>query len=161
MLAKLRTAGKRAGEAPHEAPHRRSWTFSAFGLPLAIFMLLLLATMAWAGPERDQDKITRQYGQAKAYYQELLASGKCKTRKSWLTSVTAFRSIYKAAPKHQVAPKALFMLGQIYQTMFQQSGKTKDLDQSIASYEELSTKYAGNVLADDAFFILGDRKSVV
>ncbi len=123
--------------------------------PLLLGVLLLLAPPAWAGLEEKPDDIARQYGQAKAYYQELLASGKGKDRNSWLTSVTAFRSIYKAAPDHQVAPKSLFMLGQIYQAMFQQSGKVKDLDQAIASYEELSAKYAGNFLADDAFFILG------
>jgi N-acetylmuramoyl-L-alanine amidase len=136
----------------------RPWGFfalAALRVPLVVSLLLLLATWAWAGPNPDQDKITRQYGQAKTYYQELLASGKGKNRKSWLTSVTAFRSIYKAAPKHQAAPKSLFMLGKIHLTMFQQSGRAKDLDQAIASYEELSAKYAGNFLADDAFFILG------
>ncbi|MFA6283455.1 MAG: N-acetylmuramoyl-L-alanine amidase [Desulfurivibrionaceae bacterium] len=139
----------------HVARHRRSFAFSAFRFSLLLAVLLLLATLAWAGPDPKQDNIARQYGQAKAYYQELLDSGKAQNRNRWLTSVTAFRSIYKAAPKHQAAPKSLFMLGNIYQTMFQQSGKTKDLDQAIASYEELSAKYAGNFLADDAFFILG------
>jgi N-acetylmuramoyl-L-alanine amidase len=137
------------------ARQRASFTLSAFRFSLLLAVLLLLATLAWGAPEPEDD-IARQYGQAKAYYQELLASGKNKNRDSWLTSVTAFRSIYKAAPTHQVAPKSLFMLGQIYQAMFQQSGKAKDLDQAIASYEELSAKYAGNFLADDAFFILGD-----
>ena len=118
-------------------------------------MLLLLSTPAWSRPDPDQDDIARQYEQAKAYYQDLVASDKAKNRNSWLTSVTAFRSIYKAAPNHQAAPKSLFMLGKIYQTMFQQSRKTQDLDQAIASYEELSAKYPGNALADDAFFILG------
>lgn len=118
-------------------------------------MLLLLGAPAWAGPDPDQDGIARQYGQAKTYYQELAASNKGKDRNSWLTSVTAFRSIYKAAPDHQVAPKALFMLGKIFQTMFRQSGKPQDLDQAISSYEELSSRYPGNALADDAFFILG------
>ncbi|MFH1020702.1 MAG: N-acetylmuramoyl-L-alanine amidase [Pseudomonadota bacterium] len=126
-----------------------------FLLPLWILVLLLLCPPAWAGPDSDQDDIAKQYGQAKAYYQELLTSGKGKDRKSWLTSVTAFRSIYKAAPGHQAAPKSLFMLGKIFQTLFQQSGKIQDLDQAIAAYEELSAKYAGNALADDAFFILG------
>ena len=128
-----------------------------FRLPLWLAALFLLTTLAWAGPEPDQqqDDIARQYGQAKAYYQELLASDKGKNRSNWRTSVTAFRSIYKAAPDHQVAPKCLFMLGKIHQAMFQQSGKPQDLDQAIASYEELSAKYAGNALADDAFFILG------
>ncbi|MCX5863881.1 MAG: N-acetylmuramoyl-L-alanine amidase [Deltaproteobacteria bacterium] len=126
-----------------------------FCLPLWLAVLCLLTTLAWAGPDPEQDDITRQYGQAKTYYQELLASDKGKNRDNWLTSVTAFRSIYKAAPDHQVAPKALYMLGQIYQAMYKQSGKAKDLDQAIASYEELSAKYAGNALADDAFFILG------
>jgi N-acetylmuramoyl-L-alanine amidase len=139
----------------HVARHRRSFAFSAFGFSLLLVVPLLLATLAWGAPNPGQDNIARQYGQAKAYYQELLDSGKAQSRNSWLTSVTAFRSICKAAPKHQAAPKSLFMLGQIYQTMFQQSGKTKDLDQAIVSYEELSAKYAGNFLADDAFFILG------
>lgn len=126
-----------------------------FRLPLWILLLLLLSTPAWSRPDPDQDDIARQYEQAKAYYQDLVASDKAKNRNSWLTSVTAFRSIYKAAPNHQAAPKSLFMLGKIYQTMFQQSKKTQDLDQAIASYEELSSKYPGNTLADDAFFILG------
>ncbi len=126
-----------------------------FRVPLLLAVLCLLATLAWAGPDPEQDDITRQYGQAKAYYQELATSDKGKNRNNWLTSVTAFRSIYKAAPDHQVAPKSLYMLGQIYQAMYKQSGKTKDLDQAIAAYEELSSKYAGNALADDAFFILG------
>ena len=139
----------------HVARYRRSFAFSAFRFSLLLVVLLLLATSAWAGPESKQDNIARQYEQAKDYYQELLDSGKAQNRNRWLTSVTAFRSIYKAAPDHQAAPKSLFMLGKIYQTMYQQSGKTKDLDQAIASYEELSTKYAGNFLADDAFFILG------
>jgi len=125
-------------------------------VPLLLAVLCLLTTLAWAGPpDQDQDDITRQYGQAKAYYQELVTSDKGKNRNNWLTSATAFRSIYKAAPDHQAAPKALFMLGKIFQAMYQQSGKAKDLDQAIASYEELSSKYAGNALADDAFFILG------
>jgi N-acetylmuramoyl-L-alanine amidase len=124
-------------------------------LPLVLGVLLLLTASAWAGPEPEQDDITRQYEQAKAYYQEL-ASGTGKDRNRWLTSVTAFRSIYKAAPTHQVAPKSLFMLGKIHQAMYQQSGKAKDLDQAIASYEELAAKYAGNFLADDAFFLLGN-----
>ena len=123
--------------------------------PLLLAVLLLLIPPAWAGPDPEQDDIARQYAQAKAYYQDLLASGKGTNRKSWLTSVTAFRSVYKAAPDHQVAPKSLFMLGKIFQTMFQQSGMAKDLDQAIAAYEELSAKYPGNALADDAFFILG------
>ncbi|MFA7348205.1 MAG: N-acetylmuramoyl-L-alanine amidase [Desulfurivibrionaceae bacterium] len=122
--------------------------------PLWLAVLLLLAPPAWAGPEEEPDDISRQYEQAKAYYQEL-ANGAGKDRSRWLTSVTAFRSIYTAAPTHRVAPKSLFMLGKIHQAMFQQSGKSRDLDQAIASYEELGAKYAGNFLADDAFFILG------
>lgn len=126
-----------------------------FRWPLFLLaVLLLLASSAWAGPDPEQDDISRQYEQAKAYYQEV-ASGTGKDRSRWLTSVTAFRSIYKAAPTHQVAPKSLFMLGKIHQAMYQQSGKAKDLDQAIASYEELAAKYAGNFLADDAFFLLG------
>jgi len=148
------TTGKRRKEKG--AGLRRFSTLLACHLPLWIpVLLLLLATVAWARPDPDQGDIVKQYEQAKAYYQELTASDKGKGRSHWLTSVTAFRSIYKAAPDHQVAPKSLFMLGKIHQTMFQRSGKAQDLDQAIASYEELSSRYPGNALADDAFFILG------
>lgn len=126
-----------------------------FRFCLWILVLLLPSNPAWSESYPNQDNITRQYEQAKAYYQEVATHPKKKSRNSWLTSVTAFRSIYKAAPNHQVAPKSLFMLGKIYQTMFQQSGKAKDLDQAISAYEELSSRYPGNFLADDAFFILG------
>ena len=122
---------------------------------LFIFLLLMPAAQAWSRPDSSQDNITRQYEQAKAYYQDLATGNKGKNRSNWLTSVTAFRSIYKAAPDHQVAPKSLYMLGKIFHTMFQQSGKSKDLDQAISAYEELSSRYPGNALADDAFFILG------
>ena len=124
--------------------------------PLWLLILLALTPPAWGGLEPNRDDLARQYDQAKAYYQELAARDTGKERNSWLTSVTAFRSIYKVAPDHPVAPKSLFMLGKIFQTMFQQSGKVQDLDQAIASYETLSAKYPGNTLADDAFFILGN-----
>jgi len=133
----------------------RRLRFCVFPLLLLISVALLLCATAWAGPQPEQDDIARQYGQAKSYYQELLVGAKGKNRNNWLTSVTAFRSIYKAAPDHQAAPKSLYMLGKLYQAMFQQSGKPQDLDQAIAAYEELSSKYPGNALADDAFFILG------
>ncbi|MBU4033790.1 MAG: tetratricopeptide repeat protein, partial [Proteobacteria bacterium] len=126
-----------------------------FQVLLFVFLLFMPATQAWSRPDSSQDNIARQYEQAKAYYQDLSTGNKGKDRSRWLTSVTAFRSIYKAAPDHQVAPKSLYMLGKIFHTMFQQSGKTKDLDQAISAYEELSSRYPGNALADDAFFILG------
>jgi N-acetylmuramoyl-L-alanine amidase len=129
--------------------------FVAFRLPLMILAFLLLALPAWAGPEH-QDDLARQYARAKTYYDELAARDTGKDRNSWLTAATAFRSIYKAAPEHAVAPKSLYMLGKIFQAMFKQSGKEKDTTQAIAAYEELSTKYPGNTLADDAFFILGN-----
>jgi len=127
----------------------------AFRLPLMILAFLLLALPAWAGPDQ-QDDLARQYARAKTYYDELAARDTGKDRNSWLTAATAFRSIYKAAPEHAVAPKSLYMLGKIFQAMFKQGGKAKDSAQAIAAYEELSTKYPGNNLADDAFFILGN-----
>jgi len=123
---------------------------------LLIPVLALLCSSAWAGQKQEQDDIAKQYRQARAYYQNLAARDKDgQDRNSWLTSVNAFRSIYQVAPDHAAAPKSLFMLGKIYQTLFQQSGQGQDLDQAIKAYEELSSRYPGNFLADDAFFILG------
>ena len=133
-----------------------SFAFSACRLLLWIPVLLLLAAPAWAHQhDPHPDDISRQYEQAKAYSQELAASDKGKSRNNWLTSVTAFRRIYKAAPDHEVAPKCLFMLGKIFQTMFAQSGKPRDLDQAVSAYDELTSRYPRSSLADDAFFILG------
>jgi len=127
-----------------------------FKFLLLLPMLCLFCSSAWAGRNQAQDDIAKQYRQARAYYQNLASRDKGgQDRNSWLTSANTFRSIYKAAPDHPAAPKSLFMLGKIYQTMFQQSGKGQDLDQAIASYEELSARYPGNFLTDDAFFILG------
>jgi len=151
MWSKFRQDTRRKAQAARQRP---LVPLFAFPLPLWILVLLMLAAPAWSRP--SQEDIARQYGQAKAYYQNLAARDKGgQDRNSWRTCVTAFRSIYKAAPDHAAAPKSLFMLGKIYQTLFQQSGEGQDLDQAIASYEELSSRYPGNFLADDAFFILG------
>jgi N-acetylmuramoyl-L-alanine amidase len=123
----------------------------------ALWLLLLLVfsgqTRAEANP--DGKDLSEQYLKARAYYQELSALDTGTDRNSLLAAAAAFRNIYEAAPEHQTAPKALYMLGRVFQSMFQQSGKAQDLEQAIASYKELSSRYPKNFLADDAFFILG------
>lgn len=119
-----------------------------------LLLMLLFATLAWAGPDQERDDITRQYEQAKAQYQELAAKDNGRNRDGLLAAATTFSSIYKNAPEHQTGPKSLYMLGRIYQRLFQQSGAPQDLDQAISFYEELSSRYPATTLADDALYIL-------
>jgi len=114
---------------------------------------LALSAAAWAKPAKEE--ISRQYQRARSEYQEL-SSGKSKSRKSWLAVAAALENIAKAAPKHEAAPKSLFLIGRIFQEIpgAKKSGDD-DLAQAINAYEDLSSGYPDSNLADDALFALG------
>ena len=62
------------------------------------------------------------------------------------------------APKNLSASQAaacLFMLGQIYQHIFQRFQNTSDLDESISYYEDTARLFPQNRLADDSYYAMG------
>ncbi|MFZ5774094.1 MAG: N-acetylmuramoyl-L-alanine amidase [Thermodesulfobacteriota bacterium] len=124
-------------------------------LPWLLFLALALLLCTPARSLAAPADIARQYSKAKEYYQELLTTDRGKKRENWLTCVTAFRSIYKAAPKHDLAPNCLFMLGRLYQEMHDRDGKAVDLGEAIAYYEDVANLFPKNSLADDALLNAG------
>ena len=125
---------------------------------MALISLLLTVLLLLPSPRpvaAAPADIARQYSQAKEYYQGLLTTDRGKKRENWLTCVTAFRSIYKAAPKHELAPNCLFLLGKVYLDMYQHGGKPVDLAESIAYYEDVANLFPKNSLADDALLNVG------
>src|SRR3989339_294687 len=66
MWSKFRQDTRRKAQAARQRP---LVPLFAFPLPLWILVLLMLAAPAWSRP--SQEDIARQYGQAKAYYQNL------------------------------------------------------------------------------------------
>ncbi|MGV1100414.1 N-acetylmuramoyl-L-alanine amidase [Thiovibrio sp. JS02] len=122
---------------------------------LICFLLFPCPISARVAGQPSQDQLTKQYAQAKAYYQGLRKGARKENRENWLTCVTAFRSIYKAAPEHEVGTKSLFMLGKVYHDMFRLGKNPLDLSEAIAYYEDIPTLFPKHRLADDALFALG------
>jgi N-acetylmuramoyl-L-alanine amidase len=119
-------------------------------------ILFLVAVHGLAHARHPDDAIiTKQYRQAKHYYQNLISTERGKERKNWLTCVKAFRRLYKDYPKLEVAPRSLFMLGKIYHHMYKRSQNPLDLGESIAYYEDIVTLYHTHRLADDALYAMG------
>lgn len=135
---------------------RRPQPATAQRLATGAFFLLLLFLFAHPSPAAANQAIDQRYGQAKAYYQKLLHSELGKDRQNWLTGAQTFRKLYQANPEHGVAPKALFMLGNIYKSMHDRSRNPLDLGEAIAYYEDVATLFPKSNLADDALFLAGN-----
>ena len=122
---------------------------------LLLTLLLLSAANTLAMQPVGRTTVAKQYRQAKAYYQNLTSTKRGKQRKNWKVCVRAFRRLYKTYPNHEVASKSLFMLGKIYHDMYVRSNNPLDLGEAIAYYEDITTLYPKNNLADDALYAIG------
>jgi N-acetylmuramoyl-L-alanine amidase len=56
------------------------------------------------------------------------------------------------------APKAMFLLGGLYETTYRKSGSQTGLKRALYFYEQLARSYVGNELADEALLALGDLR---
>lgn len=115
-----------------------------------LLCLLLLPAVATAAPA-----VNNRYRDAKAYYQKLLTTKEGKSRQHWLDGAKRFRTLYQKNQNHEVAPKSLFMLGNIYAALHERSNKESDLGEAIGYYEDVATLYPNHTLADDALFLAG------
>ena len=119
-------------------------------LLLGLVWLLAHGGAAMAAPSPDS-----RYNDAKAYYQKLLTTKEGKSRQHWLDGAKRFRTLFQKYQKHEVAPRSLFMLGNLYATLHERSKKASDLNEAISSYEEVATLYPNHPLADDALLLAG------
>ncbi len=122
---------------------------------VALLLTFFILPGNLSAKQYPQNYIAKQYRQAKAYYQNLISTKRGQDRRNWLTCVKGFRKLYKAYPRHEVAPRSLFMLGKIYHDMYSRSKNPLDLGEAIAYYEDVATLYAKHRLADDALFSIG------
>jgi N-acetylmuramoyl-L-alanine amidase len=112
--------------------------------------------------EKSGASIESLYQQAKTIYNQLESapiSG--NVRENWLQCGRNFRKIYLSAPKSEIAPNCLFMLGKTYQRMFTRFNNKMDLDEAISYYNELTTLFPDNKLADDSLWAIASIYSEI
>ena len=99
------------------------------------------------------DSTEIQYNKAKDYYYLLVRDKKIlNDRQNWLKGTREFRKIYLDAPKGKLAPNCLFMIAKMHYRMYLRFHQESDLDESIAYYNDVSSLFPDNTLADDALF---------
>lgn len=98
----------------------------------------------------------QRYNEAKFYYNQLLTNNKLSAEsQNWAKGAQNFRRIYLADPKASQAAACLFMLGQIYNHIFQRFQETADLDESISYYQDTARLFPQHRLADDSYYAMG------
>lgn len=100
--------------------------------------------------------IAKRYDEAKFYYNQLQTSSKIsKSRENWLKGTRNFRRIYLSSPKSELAPACLYMLGKLYNDMYDRFGYYNDLEESLSYFKDIVRLFPQDRLADDAYYILG------
>ena len=125
-------------------------------LSIIIFLLILPAYpgKAWAEAQMP-DRIGKRFDLATYHYNNLSFNQGERSRDRWLASVKSLRMEYHRDPGHAKAPFALFMLGKMYEDMYNRFHNTHDLTEAAGYYEDLATLFPKDNQADDALLNLG------
>ncbi|MDP2599500.1 MAG: N-acetylmuramoyl-L-alanine amidase [Deltaproteobacteria bacterium] len=94
---------------------------------------------------------TIEYAFAQKCYHSLDKTGD----KGWNKCLRKFNAVVRDYPKSDIAPKALFSVGRLYQEKFGISHDPEDLQKSLEAFNALLKKYPKNSLADDALYRIG------
>lgn len=93
------------------------------------------------------------YEQSKFYFNQLEnKSSLARSRENWLKGARNFRKVYLLNPKSEQAPACLFMLGNMYRSMYERFSLGIDLDESLSYYKDTSRLFPEHSLADDALY---------
>ncbi len=92
----------------------------------------------------------------KNYYILISSKQKQQYRDTWLNVINEFEQVYKNYPKSSYAPKALYNIGNLYNSLYTRSFLDKDLDAGINAFKTLQQVYKKNTLADDALFKIAE-----
>ncbi|PIE60778.1 MAG: hypothetical protein CSA31_00305 [Desulfobulbus propionicus] len=127
---------------------------------LAVLIIVLLASPACSlavnAPD-DTENTKIRYQAAKDYYYELERNEEeGKIRNNWLEAVRNFRRIYLAETKGPLAPSCLYMMGRLQYKMFQRFNLPIDLESALGYFNDVSTIFPVNKLADDALYAVGE-----
>ena len=129
-----------------------------FLFTLSILLLSPLSNVY--ATEKDQynsrTDLDTHYQQSKFFYNQLKTNDHLSaTRENWLKGARNFRRIYLAEPKSALAPACLYMLGNLYNDMYEKFGKGIDLGEAISYYRDVGALFPQHKLADDAYFTVG------
>jgi N-acetylmuramoyl-L-alanine amidase len=93
------------------------------------------------------------YDQAKFYYNQLQNNNSlARSRENWLKGTRNFRRVYLVNPKAEQAPACLYMLGNMYRSMYERFSLGIDLEESLSYYKDASRLFPEHALADDALY---------
>lgn len=133
---------------------------SAFIRLLSIFCILGVALFSVHPAKAHATRsipLEKRYAIAKDTFNQLVnGSSKGSSRDDWEKCAATFKKIYQSDPHSSYAPKCLFMLGKTYQQMFGRFKIKKDLDDSINSYQECTSLFPDDNLADDALWAIAN-----
>lgn len=79
-----------------------------------------------------------------------------KYRHNWANCIKRYERIYKAYPKSDYAPWAIYYTAGMFRKLYRFSGRGKDLDEALELYERLVATYKNHRLADDAQYYIGE-----
>lgn len=124
---------------------------------ISLFLGGPTSTFAVSEGSAAPPSVSKRYGEAKFYYNQLQTNTKLSaTRENWLKGTRNFRRIYLSSPKSKFAAPCLFMLGRLYTDMSETFRKPIDLDESISYYKDIVRLFPQSKLADDAYFELAN-----
>ncbi len=127
----------------------------AFSFFLIFFIISVVAPVAAPGSDNRSSlkSVENRYIIARSEYDALkLAPKSAKSREDWLANARNFRKIYLTDPKSNVAPKCLFMIGNVYREMFSSFHNKMDLDEAISYFSDTATIFPKNRLGDDSLW---------
>ena len=88
----------------------------------------------------------------KSYYKLMASDEKQKFRHHWMKTIKMFSKVMDRYPKSNEAYKAEYTTGKLFEGLNAVSKNSKDLDQAIHHYSNVSTNYSFVNLTDDALF---------
>ncbi len=111
-------------------------------------------------PRASYASSAADYDKARSLYYALKENqNKQQYRHHWLKVIAAFRSVVRAHPKSHEAPRAQFMVAELWRSLFSISRKRADEDEAFDAYARVAAVYAAAkipqrqwVLADDGLW---------
>ena len=121
-----------------------------------ILALSLTAHVSAYGSAKNHKAEQLYAAGVKNYYILISSKQKQQYRDTWLNVINEFEQVYKNYPKSSYAPKALYNIGNLYNSLYTRSFLDKDLDAGISAFKTLQQVYKKNTLADDALFKIAE-----
>ena len=121
-----------------------------------VLALSLTAQVSAYGSAKNNKAEQLYAAGVKNYYILISSKQKQQYRDTWLNVINEFEQIYKNYPKSSYAPKALYNIGNLYNSLYTRSFLDKDLDAGISAFKTLQQVYKKNTLADDALFKIAE-----